>query len=51
MALSTCAAKVSKLFREDGKVIVKGVDTLSNRNVEIAADLVVLATAIVPRVR
>jgi len=42
--------KVSKLFRENGKVIVKGVDTLSNRNIEIAADLVVLATAIVPRV-
>lgn len=42
--------KVSKLFREDGKVIVKGVDTLSNRTVEIAADMVVLATAIVPRV-
>jgi heterodisulfide reductase subunit A len=42
--------KVSKLFREDGKVIVKGADTLSNRTVEIAADMVVLATAIVPRV-
>jgi heterodisulfide reductase subunit A len=42
--------KVSKLFAEDGKVIVKGADTLSNRVVEIAADLVVLATAIVPRV-
>lgn len=42
--------KVSKLFGEDGRVIVKGADTLSNRTVEIAADLVVLATAIVPRV-
>jgi heterodisulfide reductase subunit A len=42
--------KVSKLFSEDGRVIVKGADTLSNRTVEIAADLVVLATAIVPRV-
>ena len=41
--------KVSKLFRDDGKVIVKGVDTLSNRTIEIAADLVVLATAIVAR--
>jgi heterodisulfide reductase subunit A len=41
--------KVSKLFREDGKIIVKGADTLSNRVIEIAADLVVLATAIVPR--
>jgi heterodisulfide reductase subunit A len=42
--------KVSKLFREDGKIIVKGADTLCNRAVEIAADMVVLATAIVPRV-
>jgi len=42
--------KVSKLFREDGKVIVKGVDTLSSRTVEIAADMVVLATAVLPRV-
>lgn len=41
--------KVSKLFRDNGKVMVKGVDTLSNRTVEIAADLVVLATAVVPR--
>jgi heterodisulfide reductase subunit A2 len=42
--------KVSKLFREDGKIIVKGADTLSNRAVEISADLVVLATAFVPRI-
>jgi heterodisulfide reductase subunit A len=41
--------KVSKIFREDGKVIVWGVDTLSDRQVEIAADLVVLATAMVPK--
>jgi heterodisulfide reductase subunit A len=41
--------KVSKLFREDGKIIVKGADTLSSRTVEIEADLVVLATAVVPR--
>jgi heterodisulfide reductase subunit A len=41
--------KVSRLFRADGKVIVKGTDTLSGRAIEIAADLVVLATAIVPR--
>ena len=40
---------VSKIFCEDGKVIVKGADTLSGRAVEIAADLVVLATAMVPR--
>jgi heterodisulfide reductase subunit A len=34
-----------------GKIIVKGADTLSGRNVEIAADLVVLATAVVPRLQ
>jgi heterodisulfide reductase subunit A len=41
--------KVSKLFREDGKIMVKGADTLSGRTVEIEADLVVLATAVVPK--
>lgn len=41
--------KVSRLFREGEKVIVKGADTLSGRAVEIAADLVVLATAALPR--
>lgn len=41
--------KVSKLFRDGDKIMVKGADTLSNRAVEIAADLVVLATAIMPR--
>ena len=42
--------KVSKLYREDGKVIVKGADTLSGRVVEIEADLVVLATAVIPKI-
>ncbi len=41
--------KVSKIFRDGDKVMVRGADTLSGRTVEIAADLVVLATAIVPR--
>jgi len=41
--------RVSRLYRENGKVIVKGVDTLSGRPVEIAADLVVLATAAISR--
>jgi len=41
--------KVSKIYPQDGRLIVKGVDTLSHRAVEIPADLVVLATAIVPR--
>jgi heterodisulfide reductase subunit A len=40
--------RVSKLYREDEKVIVCGVDTLSGQNVEIRADLVVLATAMRP---
>jgi heterodisulfide reductase subunit A2 len=44
--------KVSKIFRESdepgAKVIVWGVDTLSDRTVEIAADLVVLATPMFP---
>ncbi|RPI84717.1 MAG: CoB--CoM heterodisulfide reductase iron-sulfur subunit A family protein [Chloroflexi bacterium] len=41
--------RVSKLYRDGGKVIVKGADTLSGRPVEIAADLVVLATAVLPK--
>ena len=36
--------KVSRIFQDGDKVIVWGSDTLSNRAVEIAADLVVLAT-------
>jgi heterodisulfide reductase subunit A len=46
--------KVSKIFQapgkkdEDSKVIVWGADTLSGKKIEIAADLVVLATAVVP---
>ena len=39
--------KVSKIFQDGNKVIVWGSDTLSNRQVEIAADLVVLATPMV----
>jgi len=40
--------RVSKVFSRDGKVIVWGVDTLTERKVEIAADMVVVAAAIVP---
>ncbi len=40
--------KVAKLFRQGDRVIVWGVDTLAGRNVEVAADLVVLAAAVVP---
>lgn len=41
--------KVSKIYQENERVRVKGVDTLSGRTVEIDADLVVLATAVLPR--
>ncbi|MGD8997019.1 MAG: CoB--CoM heterodisulfide reductase iron-sulfur subunit A family protein [Anaerolineae bacterium] len=41
--------KVSRVFRQDGKVIVWGADTLSDRQVEIAADMVVVAPALQPR--
>ena len=40
--------RVSRIFQDDGKVKVLGVDTLTGRMVEIAADMVVLATAIIP---
>ncbi|HID64836.1 MAG TPA: CoB--CoM heterodisulfide reductase iron-sulfur subunit A family protein, partial [Anaerolineae bacterium] len=42
--------KVSRVFEEDSKVVVWGVDTLTGRPLEVAADLVVLATATVPSV-
>lgn len=38
--------RVSKIFEDDGKLIVRGADTLSGTQVEIKADLVVLACAI-----
>jgi heterodisulfide reductase subunit A len=40
--------RVAKVFKEDGKIVVWGEDTLIGRKVEIRADLVVLATAIMP---
>jgi heterodisulfide reductase subunit A len=40
--------KVSKVYRDGDKIIVMGVDTLTGKAVEIEADLVVLATAVVP---
>ncbi|MGB9600111.1 MAG: 4Fe-4S dicluster domain-containing protein, partial [Myxococcota bacterium] len=39
--------RVSKVYEKKGKYIVKGEDTLSGMPVEIEADMVVLATAIV----
>lgn len=38
--------RVSKVFEEDGKLIVQGADTLSGTQVEVKADMVVLACAI-----
>ena len=40
--------KVSKVFPENGRVVVWGADTLTGQPLEVAADLVVLATATVP---
>jgi heterodisulfide reductase subunit A len=40
--------RVSKITEEEGKLIVRGVDTLSGEPVTIAADLVVLASAMCP---
>jgi heterodisulfide reductase subunit A len=41
--------KASKVFQENGHVTVWGVDTLTSLPIEVKADLVVLATAAVPR--
>lgn len=41
--------RVSRVFQDNGKVVVWGADTLTGKRIEIAADMVVLATAIVPR--
>ena len=40
--------RVSKVYEENGKLIVRGADTLAGVPVTIEADLVVLATAIIP---
>jgi heterodisulfide reductase subunit A len=41
--------RVSKIYEKGNQLIVRGVDTLSGKQVEVAADLVVLATAVVPQ--
>ncbi len=41
--------RVSRIYRDGDQLVVKGVDTLADRAVEIRADLVVLATAMIPR--
>ena len=40
--------RVSRVFREGDRLKVWGADTLSGRNVVVSADMVVLATAMVP---
>jgi len=40
--------RVSKVYQKGDKLMVKGVDTLLGRQVEVEADLVVLASAAVP---
>jgi len=40
--------KVSKVFREGDKVMVWGVDTLTGLPVEVAADMVVISSAMIP---
>jgi heterodisulfide reductase subunit A len=45
--VSYIRGRVSRIYEEDGKLVVMGADTLQNgRPVEIRADMVVLATAI-----
>ncbi len=41
--------RISKIFRDRDKIMVWGSDTLTGKQVEVAADLVVLAMAMVPR--
>lgn len=41
--------RVSKIFEQDGKYIVKGEDTIAGVPVVIDADMVVLATAMIPQ--
>ncbi|MGQ9699131.1 MAG: FAD-dependent oxidoreductase, partial [Armatimonadota bacterium] len=41
--------RVSRIYQDNGQLVVKGADTLSGAQVEIEADMVVLATAVVPQ--
>jgi len=40
--------RVSRIFQDDGCLMVWGADTLSGKKIQVKADLVVLATALVP---
>ena len=41
--------RVSTVYQRDGRIVVEGADTLSGNQVEVEADMVVLATALMPR--
>jgi len=41
--------RVSRMYRDGDAIVVKGEDTLLSRAVEIRADMVVLATAMIPQ--
>jgi len=41
--------RVSRIYEKDGKYVVRGEDTLAGMRVEIEADMVVLATAMIPQ--
>ncbi len=41
--------RVSRIFQDGEKLIVWGADTLTGKKIEIASDMVVLATALIPR--
>ncbi|HTU00289.1 MAG TPA: CoB--CoM heterodisulfide reductase iron-sulfur subunit A family protein, partial [Candidatus Sulfotelmatobacter sp.] len=41
--------RVSRIYQDNGHVVVKGADTLLGKPVELRADMVVLATAMEPR--
>jgi len=43
--------RVSRVYEREGMLIVQGADTLSGSQIEMEADLVVLATAVLPRVK
>jgi heterodisulfide reductase subunit A len=40
--------RVSRIFQDDGRTRVLGVDTLTGKMIEVKADMVVLATAMIP---
>ncbi len=40
--------RVSKIFQQGDKLIVRGEDTIIGQQIEVAADMVVLATAMIP---